>query len=493
MKFNIRKKLVTLAVASAVSGGAMLAAAPAHAMNVSQNNVGQVLLFPYYTVKNGFDTIFTVTNTSDKTAIFKIRFREALNSREVLDFNVILSPFDHWSGAVTEDAAGTGALVRTFDKTCTSPDKPKWIANGAGFDAPMFTDLFSNQYADGVSAANNVGRVKEGYFEVILMGVSTADTADSANTVEYNAKHVAGVPRDCALVDAALADNTTISANFSGFTEPENILKGHVIYIDVDTGKAIDAEPTAIEDWRTGGGHIVAPANDATPSLANGDPAADIHQLVNGWNVTTSVVGSSEHAVSMLLMSNAVINEFATGTGAATSWVLTFPTKHFYTDFYTSPAGTVTNTPVINQPFSYAFSGDTDGTGMSCDTVTISYVNREEGPDEQESGTGFSGQGGTVTQPKQLCYEVNVLDFNGSSVFGSGVNRLPVDTSAAGTAGWAAVKLNVTTDGGTGLQSFTGLPAIGFAATMRDAGGATVNYGSSTAHSYESGALIPTP
>ena len=99
---NIRKKLVTLAVASVVSGGAMMAmTAPAHAMNVSQNNVGEVLLFPYYTVKNGFDTVFTVTNTSDKTAVFKVRFREALNSREVRDFNVILSPHDHWAAAVT--------------------------------------------------------------------------------------------------------------------------------------------------------------------------------------------------------------------------------------------------------------------------------------------------------------------------------------------------------------------------------------------------------
>lgn len=485
---NIRKKLVTLAVASAVSGGAMMAmTAPAYAMNVSQNNVGQVLLFPYYTAKNGFDTVFTVTNTTNKTAAFKIRFREALNSREVLDFNVIMSPYDHWSGAVTQDAAGTGAVVRTFDKTCTSPDKPKWTAVGTGYEAAMFSDLFSNQYADG--ATTDKTRVQEGYFEVILMGVSDGDVTDP-DTVEWGAKHVGGVPNDCALVDSALATNASITTNFADWTAPENILKGHVIYIDTDTGKAIDAEPTAIEDWRVSGGHIIAPASDATPSLANGEPGADIYQLVNGWNVTTSTATSVD-AVSMLLMANSVINEYATGSGASTSWVLTFPTKHFYTDFYTSPAGTVTNTPAINQPFAYAFSGDTDGTGMSCDTVTISYVNREEGPDGQESGTGFSGQGGTITQPKKLCYEVNVLDFNGSSVFGSGINRLPVDTSAAGTAGWASVSLNNTTDGGTGLNTYTGLPVIGFAATMRDAGGATVNYGSSTAHTIESGAVFP--
>ena len=48
---------------------------PAYAVNVSQNNVGQVLLFPYYTVKNGFDTIFSVTNTSNRTVVAKVRWR----------------------------------------------------------------------------------------------------------------------------------------------------------------------------------------------------------------------------------------------------------------------------------------------------------------------------------------------------------------------------------------------------------------------------------
>ncbi len=62
---NIRKKLVSLAVASALTGGVMMAT-PAHALSVSGDNLGQVLLFPYYTVKNGYDTLFTVTNTSTK-------------------------------------------------------------------------------------------------------------------------------------------------------------------------------------------------------------------------------------------------------------------------------------------------------------------------------------------------------------------------------------------------------------------------------------------
>ena len=72
-----------------------------------------------------------------------------------------------------------------------------------------------------------------------------------------------------------------------------------------------------------------------------------------------------------------------------------------------------------------------------------------------------------------------MVDFNGSSVFGTGTNRLGVSTSAVGTAGWAELMFSEAD-----AVSVGGLPVIGFAATVRDAGGATVNYGSSTVHSY---------
>ena len=38
----------------------------------------------------------------------KIRWREAFNSREVRDFNVILSPYDVWTGVVTSTPDGSG-------------------------------------------------------------------------------------------------------------------------------------------------------------------------------------------------------------------------------------------------------------------------------------------------------------------------------------------------------------------------------------------------
>jgi len=460
---NIRKKLVTLAVASVVSGGAMMAmTAPAHAMNVSQNNVGEVLLFPYYTVKNGYDTVFTVTNTSDKTAVFKVRFREALNSREVRDFNVILSPHDHWAGAVTRDGAD-GALFRTYDKTCTSPRLPGMYSNedraAAGSKGEIF---FTNSLlTDG--AGSDMTRVQEGYFEVILMGVSDAATNVALNTLEYNAKHVDGVPRDCAVVDNLFLD---VGANLSYMAAPENILKGHVTYINVVNGQAIDAEPTAIENFTDT--NIVYAPGDALPDLGSAEDNQVVYFLDNGTPGGGQVVGSSEDAVSVLLSANSVINEFATGAGASTSWVLTFPTKHHYTD------GT------LRAPFSSTF------TNKSCDPFEMDMFNREEATAVNVDNTNFSPappEGG----PNTICYEANVLNFNGTSVFGIvGDNHKGVSTADVGTAGWARIRFSGFTAGGNPveptLSGVVGLPAIGFAAIMRDADSAIVNYGSSTEH-----------
>jgi hypothetical protein len=483
---NIRKKLVSLAVASVVSGGAMMAmTAPAHAMNVSQNNVGEVLLFPYYTVKNGLDTIFTVTNTSDKTAVFKVRFREALNSREVRDFNVILSPHDHWAAAVT--ATADGALVRTFDKSCTSPRLPGMVLNadralaGAKGEIAFSNALYTNIYAD--SADQAMERVKEGYFEVILMGTSDAEPSVSSNTLEYNAKHVDGVPRDCATVDALFLDTVT---NLSYMAAPENILKGHVTYINVANGTAIDAEPTAIEDFSAE--NIVYPPSDVSPSLTDGTIPATINFLDNGSVVTVGGITASEDAVTSLLAAASVVNEFATGAGASTSWVVTFPTKHHYTDGYTSAGTSLDGTAIA--PFSEWFAETATANGKSCDNIGMSLYNREEGTVVSVDDTQFSPYNPS-SPTVALCYEANVIDFNSSSVFGAGDNRLAVDTSGVGTAGWAQLTFSEAAAATTGLNGILGLPTIGFSAIVRDAGGATVNYGSSTEHTIVRGYVAP--
>ncbi len=465
MKLNIRKKLVSLAVASALTGGVMMAT-PAQALNVSQNNLGEVLLFPYYTVKNGFDTLFSITNTSSDTVVMKIRWREALNSREVRDFNVILSPYDVWTGVVTSTPDGSGALIRTFDKSCTSPLLP-----AGPFDSTevAFTNaLFTGKYSDG--ATESMDRVREGYFEVFLMGQSDRSTGSSSNVLEYNAKHVNGVPRDCAKVDQLFTDVDN-NINNVYISAPQNVLKGHSTFINVVTGKAIDAEPTALENF-SNSGYVYPPGNEL-PNLNDGETFSTAYRLSDGMDQAYGYV-SSVDGVSWLLRANSVINEYATGANAASSWVVTFPTKHHYTDLYDDSGSIANDTP--GGGFSnWFFTKNASGAvvdGKSCDDISFDTTDREE--KRVTGGTDFSP---AIGESAALCYEVNVLDFNNTNVFGTGVNHAGIQ--AVGAAGW--MDLSFTESSAT---SVGGLPVIGFSATVRDSADASVNFGSSTQHSY---------
>jgi len=51
------------------------------AANLSSNGVGQALVFPYYTVNGGQQTLLSVVNTSLIGKVVKVRFREAKTRR----------------------------------------------------------------------------------------------------------------------------------------------------------------------------------------------------------------------------------------------------------------------------------------------------------------------------------------------------------------------------------------------------------------------------
>jgi hypothetical protein len=72
---------------------ALLFLAPAaDAVRVDPDGLGQVLIYPYYTVRNGNQTIYTVTNHTDRHKVLQVQMAEGRNGRTVLAFNVLLAP-----------------------------------------------------------------------------------------------------------------------------------------------------------------------------------------------------------------------------------------------------------------------------------------------------------------------------------------------------------------------------------------------------------------
>ena len=58
-----------------------LCASTCGAVRLDPDGMGQVLLYPYYTVRNGNQTIYTVTNHTDRHKVLQVQMSEGRNGR----------------------------------------------------------------------------------------------------------------------------------------------------------------------------------------------------------------------------------------------------------------------------------------------------------------------------------------------------------------------------------------------------------------------------
>ena len=447
-------------------------AGAAEAVMVNPNGLGQVLIYPYYTVRNGFNvggvsaapfnTLLSIVNTTASTKAIKVRFREGKASKEVLDFNVFLSPKDMWVAAVTPSAAG-GAQIETPDKSCTVPTFPA-----------LPVEFRTTDFA-GDAIGGGVDRTTEGYFEVFEMA-----TYASTDQVAIGSKHSGGVPKDCSLVN----DTTAAIAPL----QPNGGLSGTATLINVLTGDAFTTDATALVQFNVNGGGAYYNTGSALPDFTQANPSTGTGVSSSGM-IVQGLFALPELAATAALQHPNVINEFVLdkSTASGTDWVLTFPTKHNLVD----------ETSAL-LPFQNAL-----GSKGSCDDITIALYNREEGPPASNPGTDFSplppGQAGPA-----LCWESNILTFNNSNVLGS-ANKYNINTGEANgwmNVGFRAGAINVAVsssgfDPSTGTltapsTTFSGLPTIGFAVqtyvngTLTDTTGKLIqsSYGGNFGHRY---------
>ena len=193
----MKRKTLTTAVMAGLTGMAGMMSV-ANAVNVNPDGLGQVLLYPYYTARGGNDTLISVVNTTSAGKAVKIRFIEALNSREVLDFNIYMSPFDVWTAAISdleEDGLADGPGIITADTTCTTP----YIFGDQGGVQEFLDFQYNAEEVPSVGFAGTIDggptgieRAASGYIEIIEMG-----TLLDESEVDVAAEHVDGTPPGC--------------------------------------------------------------------------------------------------------------------------------------------------------------------------------------------------------------------------------------------------------------------------------------------------------
>ena len=298
---------MTRLLASLAACAMLLTVSMARGVQLSANGQGQVLIYPYYTVRDApdtgtpFNTLVSVVNGTLEGKVVRVRFREARRGAPVFEANVFLSPRDVWTAAVIPWQGGA-ALVST-DNTCTQPSIK--MASGSPPSAVFYPDRY---LTDG--GGTTIGRTRDGYIEVLEMGTVRNPSALYSATV-----HILGV------ASCLLPGQEQIPSNLD---PPSGGLYGTGTLINVLEGAAYAYDAVALERWSAVQTYTVP--GDGSPSLADANPfdstvIAGRFAYLSRWN-------SGLDAVSAALMTSRVEAEFMREPQVlgATDIVMTFPT-----------------------------------------------------------------------------------------------------------------------------------------------------------------------
>lgn len=458
MKHFLSKTLALTTAAVALTLGASTGVMA----QTNANALGSVAIVPYYTVQDDYITGLHITNTTNSTQMVKVRVRRAKDSLEVLDFVIAMSPYDMWTGYLSDEQTGKLTFT-TKDKSCTVP-----LNTGT---------IVASAFGPGSGFA-------EGYIEVIGM----AEVINEGHPVPRGALHNAmGIPANCGTVRTNLKEENVIDLDetrtlptvastrtmykatnprafkvsyfirdaASGMEFGDNAQ--HVLYRNADAPAYGPMMANQQEDDSTNGTSYPSLEGSGTPTNA-GTTGAAVSKVTGRYQILRDDLGG-----------DMLINDWSRNpiSGITTDWVITAPGQHLLAK---------KDIPL---------------------TAVLDVFDREE-------------QDILVVSPARkikLPYEVNVLtwddDMMAKGIFNSSYLTV-IGTSSSRLNGWAKVELRSANStvclSGSGALTYTfpgstcntsnaptaltgDVPVIGFAAWRRNFGNASLNYGRIVPHS----------
>jgi hypothetical protein len=394
--------------------------APVQAVQQGLDGTGQVLLVPYYTVRNGFLTSFTVMNHSfAHTKVVKVRFREGLIGASVLDINLFLGPRDVWAAALADD--GSAARLYSTDGSCTNPQVP---TAGLPFSNRDYTGQAAGTFDDG--GGSSLDRTREGHIEIIEMGVLAEgkDTASRPATAQGEAvsaavRHHATGPSIGELVNCALVRVSNLFPAADDLRQPVGGLGGNTILIQASSGTEFVIPSTPLQrffaptdataDLYTEPGSLLPDLTSVNPArsdvwVSNPESGGESVLTVLDW---VAAGGQPIDAVSAVLTRQGIAAEFDFGPAIRSEMVVTLPTKRYYTLPPSIPA------PLnfaATSPFRQAFLPSTENNNViparSCDMVSQFGSGRQQRPYVIVTGGNFNQD---RPPPPQWCTSTNSL------------------------------------------------------------------------------------
>lgn len=382
---------------------------------------GQVLLFPFFTTENGWDTYLNVSARYDRPNILKVRVLDSEDGVAVDIFNVYIENYGNFRAAITQDSDDR-TILKIAEGFCVIADSGTF--GGVGTDFPLSTAT--------------------GMVEVYEIGYLRGETSDLECPELANQWEAGG-----AWALDPLEDVAQINYNISG----------HFNLVSVEQGLSAEHVATGLKNFASTIAHT-APFDTSSPSLAEADPTA---RLPSGIQVDLGP-GQGVDAIALLLSTNQgyITNDVVTAAeiGARTDWVVSFPLRGYK---------------------SYgAYNLNIDGVTRSCNHYrrafgeALTIVAGSNGPWTGWGGGGFAGGSPNEISPDPpvpyspfLCYSVNVLAFGDQpSVFMPSESTLltAVDADLTPATPSSTVRYAFF-DGFSNPGEITGRPVLAFRAT----------------------------
>jgi hypothetical protein len=462
------------------------------AVSSGSDALGDTLLFPYYTNENGNSTLLHIVNTSKTdTVIAKVRFRDFATSADGIDFTVILSPEDVFSGTLNKLASGANAFKRSGDdNTCTSP----LATNGEYTDPLQFSsDTDHSGHVEVITLAsfneNDYGQAFTNEGKDVLKEI--ADLALHSKDADHE-------PAGCSTIDKYFNSQKDNQGRFIGLlqdalddVEIRSHLFGQFAILNIGSGVEAGGRPVTIANaYRAvdanGDGDYTDSEDKALHSpcwMGTGDVATNGNSIICGQfpihypyphlghvvgvdvtgTMTPTKVASNVANFNHFQDTIRAIgmgNEWSVkaSNGVLSEMIFTFPTKYVFNDVkemkviggindqdMTSEevftgASTITVDNLFWDDVDTALNGTSSATSTSgggyfddatgCVAKTNDVLNRDEGRSISISNTSVSGAANPDTIEEGLCNEVTAVTYvTEDRQAGDGVTQKALDSN----------------------------------------------------------------
>ena len=336
---------------------------------MADSGPGHILVVPYFTAQNGQGSVLHLVNTDvNNGKVIKVRYRGAGNGDTLLDFLVLLSPGDVWTGLVFARADGLARLA-TADKSCTYPRL------GELSEVAFNTARLNPTLPD----ADKSNHTREGSIEAIVVadipsGASYGSATNERSALFTAIKQVNGIaPCTTAALEASLLTDITSEAIAAsrGLATPTGGVGGSWYIIDIPNTTTFAGAATAFKAVNAAGKNargnfvlfpqsndpvsqperftadpllvsagLAGRSKDASGNLSNLTTApvltarfSDLPDLSTPYYLPASALNARVTAgdLSQLMAVTEVSNQYTgeSSISAKTDWVFALPTKRY--------------------------------------------------------------------------------------------------------------------------------------------------------------------